>query len=439
MSFAQDTKDKLLALIHEMSLHVGDYAVCHSAFTRRRKLDFEIMMHFILSMETGNLSDELNKYFDFDTDAATRSAFIQQRSKISDNAFPTLLKNFNNLYPYALLNSQYQLLAVDGSSFTYTRNPADVESYFPPDGKTTNGYNQIHIIPSYDVLSRRYLDAVIQPIRQKNEFAAMCTLIDRHTSANGVTPLFIADRGFHSYNVFAHAIEHHAKFIIRATDLKLKRLLGDDIFNQDTYDVTVTRILTRSYSKKKQQHPEMADQYRVICKGVAFDYITEENPEYMISLRIIRFKLSDDNYENIVTNLSEEEFSVDDIKALYNLRWGIETSFRDLKHTIGAVNFHSKNRKYIAMEIWARLLLYNFSSIITGHIVLNKKQRKYRYQVNFSEAIKLCHYLLQVHKGEDLPDIEGLIGKNILPVRPGRKYARQHRFRVPISFTYRFA
>lgn len=32
-----------------------------------------------------------------------------------------------------------------------------------------------------------------------------------------------------------------------------------------------------------------------------------------------------------------------------------------------------------------------------------------------------------------------LIEKNTLPIRLDRKYARQHRFRVPISFTYRFS
>ncbi|MFR8846288.1 MAG: transposase [Waltera sp.] len=54
--------------------------------------------------------------------------------------------------------------------------------------------------------------------------------------------------------------------------------------------------------------------------------------------------MSDGVFENIITTLSEEDFTPDDIKYCYNLRWGIETSFRDLKHTIGATNLHSKNR-----------------------------------------------------------------------------------------------
>ena len=46
--------------------------------------------------------------------------------------------------------------------------------------------------------------------------------------------------------------------------------------------------------------------------------------------------------EVIMTNLSQEEFSASEIKKIYGMRWGIETSFRDLKYTIGLNYYHSK-------------------------------------------------------------------------------------------------
>ena len=117
---------------------------------------------------------------------------------------------------------------------------------------------------------------------------------------------------------------------------------------------------------------------------------------------------------------------------LYGLRWGIETSFRELKHVLGAKNFHAKEREYIEMEIWARLILYNFCSIITAHVVIEQKdkERKHAYQVNYTIAYQACHYFLGLHDGQEAPNIEGLIRQNILPVRPNRNYARQHRYRV---------
>ena len=442
MSFAEQVKNSLLEIISEMSAHPQDFSKHPKTdFSRNRKLVFPTLLHLIISMEAGTVKDELLKFFSYDKDTVSNSAFFQQRAKLADHTLPYLFHTFNNLYPYTLYKGKYQLLAADGSSFTFTRNPRDPDSYFAPDGKTTNGYNQIHVIPLFDLLSKRYTDCVVQPIRKKNEFRALCTLIDRHPTVPDIIPIFIADRGFHSLNVFAHAIEHHSYFMIRATDIKMQRLLGIDLpADQSSFDIQVRRILTRSNSKKKRLHPELADQYKFICREVAFDYIDpEKQPEYPIDLRVLRFKISEDGYENIITNLPPEEFPVDKIKQLYHLRWGIETSFRELKHVIGAGNFHSKNREYIEMEVWARLLLYNFCSIITGHVVIHRRGKKHQLQVNYSVAYKACHYFLRLHNGESPPDIEGLIEKNTLPIRPDRKYARQHRFRVPVSFTYRFS
>ena len=37
-------------------------------------------------------------------------------------------------------------------------------------------------------------------------------------------------------------------------------------------------------------------------------------------------------YETLITNLWIDEFPAEDIKILYKMRWGIETSFRELKY-----------------------------------------------------------------------------------------------------------
>lgn len=186
--------------------------------------------------------------------------------------------------------------------------------------------------------------------------------------------------------------------------------------------------------------PELEEQYRYICSDVTFDYIEHKSgKEYPLTLRVIRIKIADGIYENIITNLPVEEFTTDEIKMLYSLRWGIETSLRELKHILGATNFHSKKRIYIEQEIWARLILYNFCTIITTQVVIKEKSRKYEYQVNYTVAFNACHYLLRLHNDETPPNIIGLIAQNILPIRPNRNFARQHRFRVPASFTYRFS
>lgn len=153
-------------------------------------------------------------------------------------------------------------------------------------------------------------------------------------------------------------------------------------------------------------------------------------------LRVVRFQIKEGVYENIITNLPEDEFPADDIKEIYGLRWGIETSFRDLKQTLGTVNFHSKSPEYIEFEILCRMILYNFCTIITMEVPVKKKDGKWEYQVNLSMAIKICLGFLSDHVSPG--NVNGLISRYILPVRPDRTYARQLRFQAPASFAYRF-
>ena len=76
------------------------------------------------------------------------------------------------------------------------------------------------------------------------------------------------------------------------------------------------------------------------------------------------------------------------LKELYNRRWGIETSFRELKYSIGLNAKNSKKYDFILQEIWARLLLYNFCEMITTNVVIIQNQKnKHTYQINYTYAI----------------------------------------------------
>ena len=88
-------------------------------------------------------------------------------------------------------------------------------------------------------------------------------------------------------------------------------------------------------------------------------------------------------------------------------------------------------------EVWARAVLHNFSSAIASNVEIEKKDTLYEYQANLSEACKTCRDFLRIHDGKTEMDVESLIAQNIEPIRPGRTFARQHRFKLPISFCYR--
>lgn len=435
MSFPQKVKSALWAIVDNMACNTAQFVKNPGKdFTRDRKLGFVQLIRFLLCMESGCINHELLKYFYFLPDEVpTASAFIQQRAKLLPETFRHILRQFNLSFPAKGLMGKYSLIAADGCEFNIARNPQDPSTFHPTSGRSKRGFNSLHTISLYNLLSRRYLDVIIQPGRLKNEFAALCQLIDRYIYSS--FPIFVADRGFASYNVFAHALEKGCFFVIRAKDVNIKRLLAAGSL-PDQIDQWTEVILTRSNARKKRLHPQWEPLYRYICKAVPFDFITDSCPEYHMRLRVLRFQIAEGVYENIITNLPPEEFSLEQIKHIYYLRWGQETSFRDLKHTIGTTNFHSKSPEYIEYEILCRMTLYNFCTIITMEVPIKKEGGKWEYQVNLSMAIKICFEFLSDHMGPG--NVNGLISRYILPIRPDRTYARQLRFQVPASFAYRF-
>ncbi|WP_431091306.1 transposase [Paenibacillus sp. 8b26] len=140
--------------------------------------------------------------------------------------------------------------------------------------------------------------------------------------------------------------------------------------------------------------------------------------------------------------MSADEFAPAAIKSIYNKRWGIETSFRALKYTVGLTNFHAKKQESIVQEIFARMILYNFAEMMTSHVVISQKDKQHSYQVNFTVAVHVCRHFLRSRDEGPPPDVEALIRKNILPIRPDRprqENKRKIRWKSVVSFVYRVA
>ena len=111
---------------------------------------------------------------------------------------------------------------------------------------------------------------------------------------------------------------------------------------------------------------------------------------YDLTFRIVRFPISDTTCETVITNLNADQYPLPEIKQLYAMRWGIETSFRDLKHTLGLLHLHAKKVEFILQEVFAKLTMYNFCELITQSVVIQQKQKKYTYKVNFSDSVHVC-------------------------------------------------
>jgi hypothetical protein len=123
------------------------------------------MLNILLSMGGNSLNLELIKYFSYDAESATCSAFVQQREKILLEVLEYLFSRFTSLAVNPNYYDGYRILAVDGS----------------------------------DLCSRTYIDTIVQSGRVENEFQALIDMVD--CSNIKEKTIIIADRGYESYNV----------------------------------------------------------------------------------------------------------------------------------------------------------------------------------------------------------------------------------------------
>lgn len=429
MTFSEYVKTELLSIIDEMNGVSWMYSKNPEVnFTRTRKMNFKSILRFILSMESSSLKAELLKYFRFDETTPSASAFSQQRNKILTEAFQFLFYEFNSRFECKKSYKGYQLLACDGSDLNIFVNPKDKDTYFQSQ-PTDKGYNQIHLNALFDLCNKRYVDADIQPARNENEILSMTKMVDRYCGSEKT--IFMADRGYESYNTFAHIKEKGMNYLIRVKDGTIGGITRSlELPSTDEFDYTFNMTLINRISAKQNND----DFYRLYKKNT-FDYLSSDNHSYTLNLRVVRFAISDNSYETLITNLPQQSFETSEIKRLYAMRWGIETSFRELKYAIGLTCFHSKKVEYIKQEIYARMILYNYCEIITMHVVITKKDTKHVYQLNFTIAIHICRYFLQ--NDIDPPSVEILIQKNLLPIRAERSNPRKVKRKSVVSFLYR--
>lgn len=410
-------------------------------FTRTRKISFKDFINICLQMEGGSLQNELMKFYDFDADAVPcKSAFFQQRSKVSSEAlhilfcaFTELLMEIDNPKTY----TGYRLLACDGSDINIPYNPEDVESFHQVEGK--KGFNQLHLNAFFDILNGIYIDCVLDSDRKSHERDAFNYMIDNLSIDSPA--IIMADRGYEAYNLFAHLFRSGQKFIVRLKDDDSNGIISTYQFPYDENNEFDSYIETTLTSKQTNEVKANRDIYTYVSPK-RFDFFEDGNPFFLLRLRVLCIEVSPGKYEYLATNLDENEFPPSVIKELYHYRWGEETSFRDLKYTIDLLHFHGKKRQFVEQEAWAKLIVYNFCEAIARHMAVtrqtrNGQRRKHDYKINFATAACVCKAFLKRNDGEINPC--RLIGRFLIPIRPNRSAPRKIKPQSAKTFLYRAA
>ena len=423
-------------LEHAISI-VVDNISCYSSdpisdFSRSRKLPADTLIKFLIQKRCSSCKSELSKFFLKSGSLPSSSALTQQRKKLDPAAIKRIMDLFNNSFDNFSLINGYHILAQDGSDINIPFDPLDSDTFCQNGSKAP--YSQLHLNALYDCINHMFFDVNIDVASKKRETKSLMDIIkDKNYPENSI---ITADRGYESYNLLACFIENNQKFAIRIKDINtVSGILCNVPLPDDEFDVHIQKILTRKQTNEIKNNKDI---YTVIPSTSQFDYLDIKDDFYIMDLRIVRFKISDNTYECIVTNLAEDEFTAEDIKTIYHYRWEEETAFRTLKYTIGMLHFTSKNRKFIKQEIYASLIMLNLSAIITNNILVEKKENtKNSMKINFTVAV--TNIINYIKKLIDETELCARIKKFLVPIRPERKFKRNMKSQSCKSLNHRAA
>ena len=371
-------------------------------FTRQHlgKLSFYDTMRLIISMGKGSTNDEIMGYFDLDPDLIpSQSAFYQRRRQISLSAFEYLFSEFSSSFPSTTDKfKDHCILACDGCHVVYATNSDIIEDYNKPRLIDYKGYNHMHLNGFVDVISKAFLDVVIQPGQQPDEREALHSMLDHFTPDDPQKYIITADRGYESYDLLFHCEFKNLGYVFRVKSPSSPKSilsyyaseLPDDL---EEFDVTIKRFFT---DKATNIMKSQSDVYRYINPS-------KNTPHFYELLR--------KNH----SHLYFLQFRVVKIKTAENTQ-----------------------------EIYSRLILYNFGIFIANEAAEGNRKKKrdgsnkYLYELDFSSGLKTARkFFMRRDSGRHI-DIIRLMMKYVHAVKDRfRQFQRPLRGISAIHFGYR--
>lgn len=286
-------------------------------FSRDRKLPMERIVGIIINMPKRSLSIEIREFFDSlekGSEACTKGAFSLQRGKLQPLFFQVwnkwLVDCFYHYYGEKVKRWRgFRLQAVDGST-AYLMNKKDVIEHFGTQDNQHGGIPMARVIQVHDILNDITVWGDIRPIKE-SEQAIMAERV-RYLFEDSLT---IFDRGYPSYALMYLMMNEETprNFVIRCK-------VG---FNKEVQQFV--------RSRKSSKTIELLPTNNAIATLLEHGYkITAQTA---LKVRMVKVKLPTGEVEILLTSLYDEKlFTIADLKYLYGLRWGIETTFGKQKN-----------------------------------------------------------------------------------------------------------
>ena len=248
-SSAGQVKTALFNVVHQIFEEKSEKFLIdpETSFQRSRKISFENTMMFPMLCSKGSLNSEILEFFPKGK-LPSASAMCQRRDLIKSEAYREMFLRFSALIHIKNKYKGYRLIACDGTRLNLQYDPKNSDTFMSniPNRK---GINQMHLVAFYDLLNSAFIDAVIKYGNDTDEYEAANTMLDRSNPED--KDIMIFDRGFDSINLFAHAIKHNKKFLVRVKETSVAlKFIDPKVHNKDSFDVSLKILVGRKKTKK---------------------------------------------------------------------------------------------------------------------------------------------------------------------------------------------
>ena len=399
---------------------IGEHKDGDTSFNRDRVFTFKVLLCFMITNLQKGLQREIFLFKDaIEQDGGSivevdKSAFSKARKKLKPTVF-TALSDIACEKFYESNEAQtwhgYRVLGIDGSTVELPNNKEILEKYgvfkTRDDGKTTS---MARISMIYDVQNQLTVNGSLDLITESETSMLMKSIPNVQINKND---LFVFDRLYASHLLFFYLQHIRVQFCFRMKNNWWKVI--EKFNNSKKENDVITLILP------------IKDEIEAKKLGITAT---------KLRCRLTRIELESGEIEILLTTLTNEEvFSVADIKELYGLRWGIEENYKTFKHKVCIENFSGKLQKSVLQDFYAKIFIMNLTAIAVRPIneALKKKtvKVKYTHQVNMIEAIaamkKTVVSLFVTNKiNKAIKKLKDKLFKTTEPIRPGRKFERNH-------------
>lgn len=384
-------------------------------FSRDRKLGFAETCFVILRGSKRSLQAAIYTFLresKSEVDSYSKQAFSRCRQFIKPEAFLTLFRGITDdfytdpsMTPKSFRN--LHVFAVDGTTYNLPNTPELKEIYGV---QSTSGEPQTQAKGSclYDVLNNMLIDVKMLPIRSSEREIA----VEHLNYLHGIKPdnnLVLLDRGYPSLELIHYFNENHLFYLMRC--------------NKNEF-ISELRNLTET------------------DKVLEFDKQLRKTKEKIhTSMRAIQLSLDNGTVETLITNLLDSNFTEEDFKYLYHLRWGIEEKYDELKNKLKIEAFSGSTPVAVLQDFYATMFLTNlvaYAEIDCEEelaLANQSHERKYEYQLNRTMAIasvkdsfiEIAMEQSQLRQKRALYRLGRRLLANIVPVRPGRSNERRRK------------